>query len=165
MLAKSHNDIQRIYDSIQAVKSLSDRIIRIGPINIIGLDGILALLPFPAISTGYSMIAGLIILVQGLRARVTPFTWLVALVILLIDCGITTVEDITKLIPIAGPFLNLIVGGGDALFQGHLYAAHIIQADIDKTLYVAGPRNAAEHQENLAEMRGLKGKKRIVYLG
>lgn len=169
MLAKSHGDIHGIYDSIQSVKRLSDGIIRLGPINVIGIDGLLALLPIPALSFAYSAIAGLFILIQGLRARVTPGTWLLALVILLIDCGVTSVEEISNLVPIAGPFLKLIVGAGDAAFQGHLYAAHIIQKDIDKTLYLPGSayaaRQSGEHDGNLAEMRATKGKNRVVYLG
>ena len=32
MLAKSHEDVRKIYDSIETIKRLSDRIIGIGPI-------------------------------------------------------------------------------------------------------------------------------------
>ncbi len=163
MLAKSHEDIRRIYDSVESVKRLSDRIIGIGPINIIGLDGILALLPIPGLSTVYSIGAGLILLFQGLRARVTPMTLIISLLILAIDSGITTVEDVVKVIPGAGALLGLIPGGIDALFQGHLYAAHLIQKDIQRTLYIEGGRS--DHAADLAEMRATKGKKRIVYLG
>lgn len=169
MLAKTHEDISRIYDTVETVKRLSDRIIGIGPINIIGLDGILALLPIPGLSTVYSVGAGLILLTQGVRARVTTGTLATSLVILLIDSGLTTVEDVVKMIPGAGALLGLIPGGVDAIFQGHLYAAHLIQKDIKLTHYVSGTTTDAKrdgsHQDHIADMRSLKGKKRIVYLG
>ncbi|MDV6333094.1 DUF4112 domain-containing protein [Asticcacaulis sp. 201] len=165
VFAKSQADIDQIYDSVETVKRLSDRIIGIGPINIIGLDGILALLPIPGLSTVYSVGAGLILLVQGIRARVTPLTLILSLLILAIDAGITTVEDVVKVIPGAGALLGLIPGGIDALFQGHLYAAHLIQQDIKKTLYIDGKSTDGDHHANRSEMRATKGKKRIVYLG
>jgi hypothetical protein len=169
MYAKTQEEIRRIYDSVETVKRLSDRLIGIGPINIIGLDGILALLPFPFLSTIYSVGAGLILLFQGIRARVTPGTLFISLIVLLIDSGITTAEDVVKMIPGAGALLGLIPGGIDAIFQGHLYAAHMIQQDINKTLYIEGSAAQAQrdgsHQDNVGEMRSLKGKKRLVYLG
>ena len=165
MFAKSQAEIDRIYDSVETVKRLSDRIIGIGPINIIGLDGILALLPIPGLSTVYSVGAGLILLVQGMRARVTLGTLATSVVILAIDSGLTTVEDVVKLIPGAGAVLGLIPGGIDAIFQGHLYAAHLIQQDIKRTIYIEGHQSDSDHHANIAEMRATKGKKRIVYLG
>ncbi len=155
MLAKSHDEIRRIYDSVDTVKRLSDRIIGIGPINIIGLDGILAWVPVPGLDTVYSVLAGGFILIQGMRARCDLVTLVAASLAIAFDAGLS-VGDI--IIPILGP-------AADTLFQGHLYAAHMIQKDIDKTLYVAGPYNHAEHQDHVAQMRGIKGKKRIVYLG
>ena len=155
MLAKSHDEIRRIYDSIDVVKRLSDRIIGIGPINIIGLDGILAWIPIPGLDTVYSVLAGGFILIQGLRARADFVTLVAAGLALAVDAGLS-VGDIV--VPIVG-------SAADTLFQGHLYAAHMIQKDIEKTLYVPGRYNVSEHQDHVAEMRATKGKKRIVYLG
>lgn len=155
MLAKSHDEIRRIYESVDTVKRLSDRIIGIGPINIIGLDGILAWLPVPGLDTIYSVLAGGFILIQGFRARCDLVTLVAAALALTVDAGLS-VGDIV--VPVLGP-------AADTLFQGHLYAAHMIQRDMDKTLYVAGRYNPAEHQDHLAEMRATKGKKRVVYLG
>jgi hypothetical protein len=164
MLARSHDHIRRIYDSIESIKRLSDRIIGIGPINIIGLDGILALLPIPILSTAYSILAGAFLLIQGLRSRATLATMATSFIILLIDSGLTTVEELLQLIP-GGVLLSWIPGGVDAFFQGHLYAAHLIQKDIERTHYVEGHRGSAdEHREHLADMREQK-KKRVVYLG
>ncbi len=155
MLAKSHDEIRRIYDSVETVKRLSDRIVGIGPINIIGLDGILSW--FPAIGLPYSILASIFLLVQGARARVGAGTWLASALVLLAN----DLPEAFAAIPVIGEAGALV----NTLFQGHLYAAHMIQKDIDKTLYVAGRHNAAEHQAHLAEMRATKGKKRIVYLG
>lgn len=169
MFARTHGDLHKIRDSVEAVKRLSDRVIGIGPFNIIGLDGILALLPIPAVSMAYSVIAGGFLLIQGMRAKVSPGTLIICLIILLIDSGITTVEELTQLIPLAGPFLALLPGAADLLFQGHLYAAHMIQKDMDKTHYVPGSESAArqsgEHHGHLEDMRATKGKRRLVYLG
>ncbi len=168
MRARTQGDIQRIYDQIESIKKLSDRIIGIGPLNIIGLDGILALIPIPGLGTAYSVIAGLILLMQGARARVSLMTMFVSFIILLLDSGVSTVEGLSEIIPGIN-ILYWIPGGIDALFQGHLYAAHMMQKDIEKTLYVEGSfaeaYRSGEHQENLEEMRSTRGKKRIVYLG
>jgi hypothetical protein len=159
MFAKTHDDIRKIYESIDTVKRLSDRIIGIGPINIIGLDGILAW--FPGVDIAYSILAGLFILLQGLRARCDFVTLAAAALVIAMDSGISAFDGIIPVIP-AGSI-------ADTLFQGHLYAAHMIQKDIDKTLYVEGRASEAhrsgEHQENVETMRATKGKKRIVYLG
>ncbi len=161
MRAKSHDDIRKIHDSLDTVKRLSDRIIGIGPINIIGLDGILSWIPVPGLDEAYSIISGLFILWQGFRARVDIVTLVAAFIVLLMDSGISVFDGIIPLIP-AGSI-------ADTLFQGQLYAAHMIQRDIDKTFYVAGSASEAhrsgEHAEHVAEMRATKGKKRVVYLG
>ncbi len=159
MLARTRADIDTIYDSVETVKRLSDRIIGIGPINIIGLDGILSW--FPGIGIFYSVAASLLLLSQALRARVSFGTLFVSTLILLAN----DLPEAFSLLPVVGEFGAAI----NTLFQGHLYAAHLIQKDIEKTLYVEGSASAAHrdgsHQENLTELRATKGKKRLVYLG
>lgn len=161
MRAKSHDDIRKIHDSLDTVKRLSDRIIGIGPINIIGLDGILSWLPIPFLDEAYSVLSGLFILWQGFRARADFVTLVAALIVLLMDSGISAFDGIIPLIPVGSI--------ADTLFQGQLYAAHMIQKDMEKTLYIEGSASEAhrsgEHADNVAEMRATKGKKRIVYLG
>ena len=159
MLAKTQDEIRKIYDSIETIKRLSDRIVGIGPINIIGLDGILSW--FPAIGIPYSIIASLFLLIQGIRARVGLGTWLASALVLVAN----DLPEVFALIPLVGEAGALV----NTLFQGHLYAAHMMQKDIEKTIYVAGSASDAhrsgEHQEHLAEMRATKGKSRVVYLG
>ncbi len=161
MLARSYDDIHRINDSLNGIKRLSDGIIKIGPINVIGIDGILSWIPIPFANTAYSLLSGLFILIQGMRARCDIGTLLASAIVLLMDSGVSLGDGIIPLIP-AGSIV-------DTLFQGQLYACHMIQKDIEKTLYIDGRASDAHrdgsHAENVAEMRATKGKKRLVYLG
>jgi hypothetical protein len=161
MRAKSHDDIRKIHDSLTTVKRLSDGIIRVGPINLIGLDGILSWVPIPGLVDAYSVLAGVFIMWQGFRSRVDAATLIAAFIVLFIDGGLGFVEMI--------PVIGLIGSAADTLFQGQLYAAHMIQKNIDKTIYIPGSSSAAhqsgEHAQNVADMRATKGKTRIVYLG
>jgi hypothetical protein len=164
VFARSHDEIDKIYRGIDGIKRLSDSIIKIGPINVIGLDGILALVPIPAISTAYSAIAGAAIMIMGFRGRASLGTLFTALIILLIDTGVTTVEDIVSIFPPA----KLLIGGADALFQGHLYAAHLIQQEMNRTYFVDDSarksRAQSRHKGYLDEVKHTKGKSRLVYL-
>lgn len=161
MRAKSHDDLRKIHDSLDTVKRLSDGIIRIGPLNLLGLDGILSWIPIPGIDEAFSDLAGLFILWQGFRARADVTTMVAAFAVLFIDGALSLADGV--------PFLDLVGSAADTLFQGQLYAAHMIQKDMEKTLYVAGSASEAhrtgEHADHVAEMRATKGKKRIVYLG
>jgi hypothetical protein len=163
MLAKTHEDIRKIYDSIDAVKRLSDRIIGIGPINIIGLDGILSWIP--GVGVAYSVIASLIILWQGIRARSSLGTLFLSTQILIAND--VPEAFVTKLEIIPG--VSEILAAVNTLLQGHLYAAHLIQTEMKKTHYVEGSASEAHrsgsYQTDLADMRATKGKKRLVYLG
>ena len=161
MRARSQDDIQKIHDSLTTVKRLSDGIIRVGPINVIGLDGILSWVPIPGLVDAFSVLAGVFILWQGFRARADMATLLAAFIVLFIDGALGFVEMV--------PVIGLIGSAADTLFQGQLYASHMIQKTIEKTIYLPGTaaeaHNSGEHAQNLAEMRASKGKKRIVYLG
>ena len=161
MLARTQDEIGKIHESLTTVKRLSDGIIRIGPLNLIGLDAILSWVPIPFADEAFSVLAGLFILWQGIRARCDFVTLVAAAIVLFIDGGISLFDGI--------PVIDLVAPIADTLFQGQLYAAHMIQKDIEKTLYVPGSaaeaHRSGEHAQNLAEMRATKGKKRLVYLG
>ena len=58
MFARTHGDLHKIRDAVVGIKRLSDRVIGIGPLNIIGIDGLLALLNIPILSTVYTVFAG-----------------------------------------------------------------------------------------------------------
>jgi len=159
MQARTHLEITKIYDFVETVKRLSDRIIGIGPISLIGLDGILSW--FPGVGIAYSVGASLVLLWQAFRARVSPGTLVAATLILIAN----DVPEAFSLLPVVGEFGAAI----NTLFQGHLFAANLIQKNIEKTLYIEGSSSAAHrdgsHAENLMEMRATKGKTRLVYLG
>ncbi|MFT3996714.1 MAG: DUF4112 domain-containing protein [Asticcacaulis sp.] len=160
MFVRSIYEVQKTYEAIGTVKRLSDRIVGIGPINIIGLDGILAWLPVPGVAAGYSILASLFILGNGVRARISPVTFVQTVILLAIDAGISGFDGLIPFLPVSGL--------ADTLFQGHLYASHIVQKDIEKTLYLEESGRAAhssgQHASNVAQMKATKGKKRLVYL-
>jgi hypothetical protein len=164
MFVKSLYDVEKAYESIGYVKRLSDGLIKIGPINVIGLDGILAWLPIPIVGSIYSVGASLFILGNAFRARTSPIAFVQGLILLLMDLGVSGVKEIVQLIPPLIPFGAI----PDTLFQGHLYAAHIVQKDIEKTWYIeASAREAyqsGQHKANLATLKATKGKSRLVYL-
>ena len=168
MQAHSASEIQKIYNLIDGVKRLSDRIIGIGPLNIIGLDGLLALIPIPILSTVYSVGASSVILFQAIRARASLSTLTTSFLILLIDAGLTTVEDVVKLIPGVGFIAGFLPGTVDAFFQGHLYAAHLVQKEINQTIFheesASDAKSSGRFRDHLSEMKSTKGKNRVVYL-
>lgn len=160
MFVRSVYEVQKTYDAVGTIKRLSDRIIGIGPINIIGLDGLLAWLPVPGVAAGYSILASLFILANGVRARISPVAFVQTLLVLAIDSGVSVFDGF---IPLLG-----VSGLADTLFQGHLYASHIVQKEIEKTLYIEESGREAHtsgrHAEHLARLKATRGKKRLVYL-
>jgi hypothetical protein len=168
MFVQTQEEVQKVRSSIETFKRLSDGLIKIGPINVVGLDGLLALIPIPGLGMAYSIIAGLIILFLGIRARVSLPTLISCTLILAIDSGITTADEIVQIFPVLGPFIGLITGGADAAFQGHLYAGHMIQKEMDSTLYVddsfSRAKTEGRHQDNRDQVKRTKGLKRLVYL-
>lgn len=158
MFVRSQQDVDKLYNSVGLVKRLSDGLIKIGPVNVIGLDGILAWVPGLPLGAIYSVGASSFIMVQALRARISPFTFIKTFLVLLADSGISSVTSLIPLLPAAA----------DTLFQGHLYSSHIVQKEVEKTWYIDASQRAAydsgQHQQNLMTLKGMKGKKRIVYL-
>lgn len=98
----------------QRMKTLSDRLIGIGPFGI-GLDGILAWIP--GFNLAYGLGAGAFLLNEAAKARARPttFAWMVA---------VLAFDNLTDLVPIAGDAV-------DMLFPGHLLAANALQKDIE----------------------------------
>lgn len=168
MIAKTHAEIKKAYDSIDGIKRLSDRIIGIGPINLIGLDGILAFIPIPGLSLVYSIGASSVILYQAIRAKASLNIISTSFMILLLDSGLATVEDIAKIVPGFGTVVSLFPATMDVFFQGHLYAAHLVQKEINQTLYLeeseSQARKSGRFRDHLAQVKSTKGKKRVVYL-
>lgn len=140
----------RIHDSIDFIKKLSDRVVGVGPVSI-GLDGILTWVP--GIGAVYGLFASLWIILQGVRARISPLRIAQLLGILAVDNGVIV-------IPLAGQIV-------DTLFQGHLYAAKVVQAEIEKTHYIEknwkDARADGSWESDQMAMREA-GKRRLIYL-
>lgn len=102
------------WKSAEAIKTISDRVIGIGPFGV-GLDGLLTWLPVAG--TVYSVGGAAFLLFEALRAGASVMTVLRMLAYLVIDSGSSTV-----------PVLGSVV---DFLWQGHLMAATALQKDIE----------------------------------
>lgn len=124
----------------ERLKILSDRLIGFGPIGI-GLDGIVAWIP--GLNFAYGMIAGTLMLVQGVRAGAEMGTLARMILYVIVD----NVPDVLTLIP----GLSWLAGSlFDTVFRGHLMAAEALQKDIQ-----------ARHGPPLeiAQRRAVQGKK------
>ena len=119
---------------IKGVGDLSDNIVGVGPFGV-GLDGVLAWIPI--VGSVYSLGAGAVLLAQGWRAHVSPARMAAAAAMML---GRTAVGEIPLLGDVAVD-----------LFRGHRYAARLLQAGVDGTLYVEGSPSLLALDPKLAE--------------
>ena len=151
-IARSHLDLHNIRNSIERTKKMSDGVVKIGPFGI-GLDGLLGFVPWAG--GLYSAGAGLVLVIDGLRARATPMVLAEMTLILAVDT--------------AAPFLPKAGGIIDALFTGHKWAADLLLRHMDETIYFEGSReqamNSAEYRDLMARVRAGKEKRRVVFLG
>ena len=104
----------RAWRSVERIKRLSDRLIGVGPLGL-GLDGILAWVPVAG--TAYSVGAGALLVMEGVRGGASMPTLARMLAYLIADSASSTV-------PVAGWAV-------DTLFPGHLMAAKALQKDIE----------------------------------
>jgi hypothetical protein len=102
------------WKSAEAIKTISDRVIGIGPFGV-GLDGLLTWVPVAG--TLYSVGGALFLMFEALRAGAGLGTILRMASYLLVDSGASAV-----------PVLGSAV---DFLWQGHLMAATALQKDIE----------------------------------
>ncbi len=100
--------------SADTIKKLSDRVIGLGPFGI-GLDGVLSWVP--GANTVYSVAAGGFLIVNAVKAKAAPGTFVKMLAYLAADSA-------TSAVPVVGWTVDL-------LFPGHLMAAKALQADIE----------------------------------
>ena len=113
-MAVTQDNAHRAWRSAQRIKRLSDRLVGVGPIGL-GLDGILAWVPVAG--TVYSLGAGGLLLVEGMRGGASLLTLGRMAAYLAVDSASSTV-------PVAGWAV-------DTLFPGHLMAAKALQKDIE----------------------------------
>ena len=102
------------WKSAEAIKTISDRVIGIGPFGV-GLDGLLTWLPGAGII--YSVGASIFLLFEAFRAGASLSTLLRMLSYLGIDA-------LTSEVPVVGDVI-------DFFWQGHLMAATALQKDIE----------------------------------
>jgi hypothetical protein len=107
---------------VATVGRLSDALVRLGPWSI-GLDGIFSWVP--GLGEVYAATAGGFILVQGVRAGVSPR-------ILLVCAGMVGLRTAGVAVPLAGPVFADI-------FLAHRWSARLIVGAIDRKLGRAEP--------------------------
>jgi len=113
-VAVTQDKAHRAWRSAERIKRLSDRLVGVGPVGL-GLDGILAWVPVAG--TVYSLGAGGLLLVEGMRGGASLLTLGRMAAYLAVDSASSTV-------PVAGWAV-------DTLFPGHLMAAKALQKDIE----------------------------------
>jgi hypothetical protein len=113
-MAVTQDKAHRAWRSAERIKRLSDRLVGVGPVGL-GLDGILAWVPVAG--TVYSLGAGGLLLVEGMRGGASLLTLGRMAAYLAVDSASSTV-------PVAGWAV-------DTLFPGHLMAAKALQKDIE----------------------------------
>ncbi|NBU28543.1 MAG: DUF4112 domain-containing protein, partial [Caulobacteraceae bacterium] len=139
--------------SIERTKKLSDNVVGVGPLGV-GLDAVLNLVP--AAGAIYSLMAGLLLLLDGIRAKAAPM-------VLVQMAGILAVDTIA---PMTGNKLGLLA---DVLFTGHKWSADMLLKHMEETIYFEGTReealNSAEYRDLMARVRAGKESRRVVFLG
>ncbi len=153
-LARSHVDLHNIRQSVDRIGNVSDNVIHLGPIKI-GLEGVLEFVPF--VGEIYSVIAGLLLIVMGMRAR-APATTLLSITVLI---GVRTLIGTGNLVPGVGVVAELAA----AAFRAHKISADMIAKAMDDTLYLEGRRGDPAHADILAGVRAGTERRRVVYLG
>ena len=145
--AQSHLDLHNIRLTVERTRKLADRVVGIGPWGL-GLDGVLAWIP--GAGQAFSVAAGMVLMVQAVRARASAPTLLWMAGILLADSAMSTV-------PIVG-------SAADMLFTGHKWSADLLLRHLDETVYVEAGRDGAAADDWLARVRRGEERRRIVFL-
>jgi hypothetical protein len=152
-LARSQSDLQKIRSSVARIRSLSDRVVGVGPLGI-GMDGLLSWIPGAGVL--YSAGAGAILVAQGARARLPGGKLALMSAILAFD----TLLDVLP---------NPVTAVIDTFFTGHKWSANILLGHMDRTIYIEGSQQDAqakpEYAELLARIRTGAETRRIVFLG
>lgn len=154
MARRSVADIEKIWSHVEGVRKLSDRAVGLGPFGV-GLDGLLAFVP--VVGTAYSLGAAGWLLWQARRVKASPATLARMAAYLGVDSAMSAVGEA---IPLAPDLL-------DFFFQGHLFAARVLQKEMEQTHWVEAreedARETGAHDHHLDEMRRRK-LRRLVYL-
>jgi len=151
------DQIDAIRASIARVGGLSDNLVKVGPLRL-GVDGLLAWVPFLPAGAVYSLGAGIFLIVQGYRARAPAAVLVQAAGLIAARTLVTGLgESVVPLI-----VLELAVD----LFRAHKWSADLLSRAIDQTHYVEGPADSSNPHFIAPEVvRAQLGKRWVVYLG
>lgn len=151
MAKRTIRDIENIWSNVEGIKKLSDRVIGFGPFGI-GMDGLLTWVP--VVGTVYTVGTGGWLMLQAVRAKVTPAT-------LARMAAYMAVDAATGTVPIAGDVV-------DTFFPGQLLAAGALQKHIETTHWVedseANAKISGDHDRHLETVEADRKLRRIVYL-
>lgn len=160
--AQSQIEVHNIRHSIERIGKLSDSIVGVGPVGF-GLEGLLEFLP--GVGEVYSLGAGLMLILQGMRVY-APFTTLFSVAFLiLLRTAIGSLDVILAIVPVLGWIVGQLGNVAAGLFRAHRMAANMLIAEIDDTLYVEGRRRDADNADILAAIRSGEERRRVVFLG
>ena len=109
------NDAHRAWMTAEAIKRLTDRLIRLGPFSV-GAEGLLAFVPVAG--TVFSLAAGAWLLLEAVRVGASKAT----LARMVCYLGLRTLASV---VPLEGWIV-------DFLFRGHMFAANALQKDIER---------------------------------
>jgi len=112
-LSITQEEAHRAWLTAEKIKRVADRLIGLGPFSV-GIDGLLA--PVPLAGTLFSLVAGVWLLSEAVKAQATGFT----LARMTFYVGFRTLASI---VPLEGWLV-------DFLFRGHMMAARALQKDI-----------------------------------
>ena len=155
-IARSHIDLHNIRQSVERIGNVSDNVVHLGPIKL-GLEAVLEFVPF--VGEIYGMVAGALLVIEGVRARVPGMT-LMSISFLI---GVRMVMGAGNLIPIPG--VGVLSELAAAAFRAHKISADMIAKAMDETLYIEGRKGDPEYADVLARVRAGTEKRRVVYLG
>ena len=131
-MTRAPDYIVKLLHDCERVARLSDRLVKVGPLNI-GIDSVLALLP---VGGGlYTIGLGAWLLYMGHKAQASPAT--------LVRMGAYVgLDALTAAVPLLGSAV-------DMLFPGHILAVRALRADLERR-YGPLPSEAATRRRSWA---------------
>ena len=132
-MTRAHDEVVKLLHECERVARLSDRIVKVGPLNL-GIDSALALLP---VGGGlYTIGLGAWLLFMGHKAQASTAT-------LVLMAAYVGIDALTAAVPVLGAAV-------DMLFPGHILAVRALRADLERRF---GPIPA----ESSSKRRSWKG--------
>lgn len=136
-MPQAPDPILRIWRQAELISNLSDRIVKIGPLNL-GIDAALALIP---VGGGvYTIGVGAWLLYMGVKAGASPLT-------LAKMAGYVGVDAATAGVPLVGAAV-------DILFPGHILACKALKRDIERRYGPIAPTGRRSWSDVADRFRG-----------